>query len=181
MPLRRARALLLTLFAVTASVLIGAPAAQAYAPVEIVHTEQVQAGPYDITVGFSKWPLRAMQSLDFTFAPADGITGKSGTLTMDGPEGKSVSPLSRHPRKRSVWGLDVESLNTAGSWSLTFTVNGPQGHGTGTLAHLAVLPQPGPPMALSWTVCAIPALAMTTFLVIAWRRHHPSRLVPELL
>ena len=38
-------------------------------PIHIVHTERVRAGPYDITVGFSTWPLRAMQSLDFTFTP----------------------------------------------------------------------------------------------------------------
>ncbi|MET7336997.1 hypothetical protein [Nonomuraea sp. NPDC005650] len=171
-----------------AAVLLSAPSAQAYAPaepeqayapVEVVHTERVQAGPYGLTVGFSTWPLRAMQSLDFTFAPDGGLSGKSGTLSMTGPGMKpgmrKVSPLSRHPRERSVWGLDIRSLPTAGQWSLTFTVNGPKGEGTGTLGNVTVLEQPGPPLALSWTLCALPVFGLIAFLVVAWRRHRPSR------
>jgi hypothetical protein len=184
----RARALLLALCVMGTAALLSAPSAQAYAParpeqayapVEIVHTEQVQAGPYRLTVGFSRWPLRAMQSLDFTFAPDGGLTGKSGTLSMTRPGMKSgmrgVSALSRHPRKRSVWGLDIRSLPTAGQWAFTFTVDGPQGQGTGTLDNLTVLDQPGPPPALSWTLCALPVLGLIAFLIVAWRRHRPSR------
>ncbi|WP_220446627.1 hypothetical protein [Nonomuraea deserti] len=89
-----------------AVVLLASPAAQAepepeqaYAPVEVVHTERVQAGPYHLIVGFSTWPLRAMQSLDFTLVPDGGLTGKSGTLSMTGPGMKQgmrrTSPLSR--------------------------------------------------------------------------------------
>ncbi|WP_345430827.1 hypothetical protein [Actinoallomurus vinaceus] len=176
---RRARALLLALCTMGAAILVSAPSAQAYAPVGIVHTEQVQAGPYHLTVGFSKWPLRAMQSLDFTFAPDGGLTGKSGTLGMTGPGMKAGmrmgGPLSRHPRKRDVWGLDVRSLSTAGPWSFTFTIDGPKGQGTGTLDGIAVLDQPGPPLALSWTLCALPVVGLIAFLAVAWRRHRPSR------
>ncbi|WP_460344802.1 hypothetical protein [Actinoallomurus acanthiterrae] len=175
----RARALLLALFTMGAAILVSAPTAQAYAPVEIVHTEQVQVGPYPLTVGFSKWPLRAMQSLDFTFAPSGGLTGKSGTLFMTGPGMKRGmrmgGPLSRHPRKRDVWGLDVRALSTAGQWSLTFTIDGSRGRGTGTLDNLTVLRQPGPPLALSWALCALPVVGLIAFLVVAWRRHRPSR------
>ncbi|MEK8173721.1 hypothetical protein NKH77_46760 [Streptomyces sp. M19] len=83
--------------------------AAAYAPVGIVHTERVQAGPYTITVGFSEWPLRAMRSLDFTFAPDDGIAHKSGTLTIDGPgidEDDRKTELARHP-----------ASGTSGAWT----------------------------------------------------------------
>ncbi|WP_433186110.1 hypothetical protein [Actinoallomurus sp. CA-150999] len=175
----RARALLLALCTMGAAILVSAPSAHAYAPVEIVHTEQVQAGPYHLTVGLSKWPLRAMQSLDFTFAPDGGLTGKSGTLSMIGPGMKGGmhmgGPLSRHPRKRDVWGLDVRSLSTAGQWTFTFTINGPEGQGTGTLDDITVLGQPGPPLALSWALCALPVVGLIAFLVVAWRRHRPSR------
>jgi hypothetical protein len=120
-----------------------------------------------------------MQSLDFTFAPDGGLTGKSGTLSMTRPGMKSgmrgVSALSRHPRERSVWGLDIRSLSTAGQWSFTFDINGPQGQGTGTLNNITVLEQPGPPLALSWTLCALPVLGLIAFLAVAWRRHRPSR------
>ena len=81
---------------------LGAVPASAYAPVDIVHTERVQVGPYGVTVGFSTWPIRAMRSLDFTFMPDGGIAGKSGTLLLQGPDTngrRRPSPLVRHPRK----------------------------------------------------------------------------------
>ena len=63
--------------ALGATLAVATPAL-AYPPVDIVHTEQVTAGPYHLTVGFSTWPIRAMRSLDFTFMPDGGIAGKSG-------------------------------------------------------------------------------------------------------
>jgi hypothetical protein len=67
------RRLAVTALVAAALSLTGAAPAMAYAPVDIVHTECVQAGPYGVTVGFSVWPIRAMQSLDFTFIP-DGAS-----------------------------------------------------------------------------------------------------------
>jgi hypothetical protein len=60
-----------------------------------------------------------MALTDFTFVP-DG--------------GSDSDRLSRHPRNRSVWGLDVHSLDVAGMWTLRFEIDGPQGAGTGDLA-----------------------------------------------
>ncbi|MFD8498953.1 hypothetical protein [Amycolatopsis sp. NPDC059657] len=147
--------------------------ASAYEPVNIVHTEQVQAGPYALTIGFSTWPLRAMQSLDFTFIPDGGIEGKSGTLSVIKPGAEKAgrpSPLSRHPRKRDVWGLDVESLNLPGDWTFQFVVDGPQGQGKGALKPLPVMEQPGPPMGLSWAISTVPLFALIALIVVAWRR-----------
>ncbi|MUM16113.1 hypothetical protein FZI91_11840 [Mycobacterium sp. CBMA271] len=163
--------ILLALIAVTAlSLGVSAPA-NAYAPVNVVHTEQVAAGPYQLTVGFSTWPLRAMQSLDFTFIPADGITGKSGTLTIVTPDGREPrpEPLARHPRKRDVWGLDIRALQEEGHYQFIFDVTGPRGPGKGLL-DVEVLPQPGPPLALSWTFSLIPVFALAGVLIAAWRR-----------
>ncbi|BCJ51460.1 hypothetical protein Asp14428_29350 [Actinoplanes sp. NBRC 14428] len=173
------------LAAVAAAVLVvllpAAPAA-AYEPVNIVHTEQVQAGPYAVTVGFSEWPLRAMQSLDFTFIPAGGIAGKSGRLLLDGPgidADHADRVLARHPRKLDVWGLDVVSLAKAGGYTIGFRIDGPQGPAEGRTQPLPVLAQPGPPLALSWAICAIPIAGLIVFLVVAWRRARPSaNLVP---
>ena len=112
--------------------LAGAAPAMAYAPVKIVHTERVQAGPYGVTVGFSVWPIRAMRSLDFTFMPDGGIAAKSGTLLLNGPGIKPqnrVMPLVRHPRKLDSWGLDVKALNAPGTYSFGFAIDGPLGHG----------------------------------------------------
>jgi hypothetical protein len=156
----------------TIGLLIGASPALAYDPVNIVHTEKVQAGPYAMTVGFSTWPVRAMQSLDFTFAPDDGIAGKSGTLTellpTKGTQRKE--PLSRHPRKREVWGLDIRSLPAPGDWTFRFAVDGPAGPGVGELTGLKVMDQPGPPLGLSWAISTLPLFGLIALIVVAWRR-----------
>lgn len=149
--------------------------ASAQEPVNIVHTEQVKAGPYTITVGFSQWPVRAMQSLDFTFDVNGGHAGKSGTLTVIGAGVEVSQPLARHPRKREVWGLDVESLPDPGNWTMRFAVNGPAGKGVGELSGLKVLEQPGPPIELSWAIGTLPLLGLITLIVVAWRRTRGSR------
>ena len=135
----------------------------------VVHTERVQVGPYPMTVGFTVWPLRAMQSLDFTFEPDGGIAGKSGTLTAIAPDGREdADRLSRHPRNRDVWGLDVQSLDSSGTWTLRFTIDGP-GEGTGDLT-VDVLKQPGPPLALSWIIGLIPLTLTLAFFAVVWIR-----------
>jgi hypothetical protein len=152
-------------------VVLAGPAA-AYEPVRVVHAERVQVGPYAVTVGFSAWPLRAMQSLDFTFVPDGGIAGLSGTLELVAPgeaEGES-EPLARHPRKLDVWGLDIFALDTEGDWTMRFVIDGPEGRGEGVLP-LPVLEQPGPPLALSWSISVLPLVGLLAFLVVTWRRH----------
>jgi hypothetical protein len=172
------RRILLPVVLAAVLALVGATPALAYAPVDIVHTEQVQVGPYTVTVGFSTWPIRAMRSLDFTFMPDGGIADKSGSLILRGPgfgNGKRGRPLDRHPRKRDTWGLDTQALNTPGTYSFGFVINGPQGQGDGTLDGVTVLDQPGPPLPLSWAVGSLPFGALLVFLVIVWRRTRPGR------
>lgn len=175
----RLRRLLVTLGVVVTLSLASAGTALAYQPVNIVHTEHVQAGPYGVTVGYSVWPIRGMQSLDFSFIPDGGIAGKSGQLLMDGPgvkDDEHVTPLVRHPRKLDEWGLDVHSLDAPGNYTLGFVIDGPLGRGQGTLpAGLTVLDQPGPPLGLSWAIGSLPFLGLIAFLVVAWRRVRPAR------
>lgn len=155
----------------TAALLLGlASPALAFEPVNVVHTEKVQAGPYNLTVGFSTWPVKAMQSLDFTFAPDDGIAGKKGTLTMVRGDEQDDTPLARHPRKREVWGLDIHALPAPGTWTFRFDLEGPAGPATGELRNLQVMEQPGPPMGLSWAISTIPLFGLIGLVVIAWRR-----------
>jgi hypothetical protein len=164
---------------ITTSLTIGGTApAMAYAPVNIVHTERVEAGPYGVIVGFSVWPIRAMQSLDFTFLPDGGIVGKSGTLIISGPgvqPDERSTPLVRHPRKPEAWGLDVQAFNAPGTYSFEFVMNGPQGQGRGTLSGVTILNQPGPPLPLSWTIGLLPFIALVVFITVAWRRTKPGR------
>lgn len=171
----RLRAVAAMMCAVAALSIGVAPVAVADPLDYVVHTERVQAGSYPVTVGFTVWPLRAMQSLDFTFEPDGGIAGKSGTITAIAPDGREdVERLSRHPRNRDVWGLDVESLDSSGTWTLRFTIDGPQGEGTGDLA-VHVLDQPGPPLALSWLVGLIPLGLTVVFSAVVWIRSGPRK------
>ncbi|OBC06782.1 hypothetical protein A5784_09590 [Mycobacterium sp. 852013-50091_SCH5140682] len=154
-----------------------APTAAANPLDYVVHSEHVQVGPYPVTVGFTVWPLRAMQSLDFTFEPDGGIAGKSGTLTEIAPDGREETDrLGRHPRNRDVWGLDVRSLDSSGTWTLRFTIDGPQGQGTGELT-VDVLKQPGPPLPLSWAIGLIPLTLTVVFFGVVWLRTGSDRRV----
>lgn len=151
--------------------------AQDYAPVEIVHQERLVVGPYELTVGFSEWPVRARQSLDFTFEPTGGIEQVSGTLVAVSPAGEEdflrrpagVDGLPRHPRQPDVWGLDVFALDEPGDWRFTFGLDGPQGAATADLI-VPVLDQPGPPLGLSWLVSTGPLIVILGMLVAAVRR-----------
>lgn len=174
----RVRKIFAALVVAETIVLGTATPALAYQPVTIVHTEHVQAGPYAVTVGFSVWPMRALQSLDFTFLPAGGIQGLSGNLIETGPgipADEHSTPLVRHPRKLDSWGLDVTSIDSPGTYSFGFDINGPQGPGKGTLTGVQVLAQPGPPFAFSWALCSMPFLVIGGPLIISWRRVKPSR------
>lgn len=130
-----------------------------------------------MTVGFSTWPIRALKSMDFTFIPDGGIAGKTGRLILTGPGVKHDlrnAALARHPRRLDVWGLDVKSLDAPGDYSFGFAIDGPLGHGEGTLPGVTVLNQPGPPLGLSWAICALPFLGLVGFFVVAWRRTQPG-------
>ncbi|MDT5002162.1 MAG: hypothetical protein QOK12_4267 [Mycobacterium sp.] len=178
LPIMWLRRIAVTALVTTTLAIGGAPTAMAYAPVNIVHTDRVQAGPYGVTVGFSVWPIRAMQSLDFTFMPDGGIAGKSGTLIITGPgvqPDERSTPLVRHPRKPDAWGLDVQAFNAPGTYSFEFVINGPQGQGRGTLSDVTILNQPGPPLPLSWTIGLLPLIALVVFITVASRRTKPGR------
>jgi hypothetical protein len=174
----RVRKVLVALVAAGILVLGTASPALAYQPVNVVHTEHVQAGPYAITVGFSTWPIRALQSLDFTFMPDGGVNGLSGNLIQNGPgiqPDQQSTPLVRHPRKRDSWGLDVKAIDTPGTYSFGFEINGPKGRGSGTLNGVPVLAQPGPPFAFSWAICSVPLLTIAALMIVSWRRVRPAR------
>ncbi|GAB3417680.1 hypothetical protein [Flindersiella endophytica] len=186
--MRRLWALLLV---ACAAVLAGAgPAAAAAGRLDIVHSERVELGDSTLIVSFTRWPLQENRSLDFTFAPAGGIQERTARLRAIDPSGRPAGtlgqlgaveddsgwfPLPRHPRDRSVWGLDVVSLPEEGRWRFEFEVKGPEGTSTASLP-LEVGPQPGPPYALSWTVAMLPWILLIPLLAYGWVRARPLRL-----
>ncbi|MFI8986312.1 hypothetical protein ACIG63_14830 [Streptomyces antimycoticus] len=67
------------------------------------------------------------------------------------------------------------------SISFSMVGSGPAGHGRGTPRNVGVLDQPGPPLAISWTVCAVPPVGMLAYLAVGWRRDKPSEQVATLI
>ncbi|MER5267890.1 hypothetical protein ABTZ99_37940 [Actinosynnema sp. NPDC002837] len=166
--------------AAAAVVLMAAPGATAGAStLTLVHSEQVSLGAGTLTASFTDWPVRAGRSLDFTFEPAGGIEGRSGTLRAITPSGEPTAlgivgldgeadmTLQRHPLARHAWGLDVVALPEEGWWRFEFTVHGPDGTSTATLP-VAAGPKPGPPAALSWAVGMTPWAVALVFLARRW-------------
>lgn len=141
------------------------------------HQERLQAGPYAVDVGFSEWPVRAERSVDITFAPVDGIAGKTATVALIPPSGEEwESPLGRHPRDREIWGLDLIALPQSGPWTIGLTIDGPAGTASGLLEGVPLLERPGPPVAPLWLLGILPLIFLVWLTVRAWRAVRPSRL-----
>jgi hypothetical protein len=142
------------------------------------HHETIQAGPYEVLVGFSEWPIRAERSLDITFEPEGGIEDKTATIRITDPNGEwergGVGPLGRHPRQRELWGLDLIAFPTPGDWTIELTIDGPEGTGTGTLSGIPVGERPGPSPAPMWAIAALPLLFLVWLGVQAWIRVRPG-------
>ncbi|MDH6113723.1 hypothetical protein P3T36_007519 [Kitasatospora sp. MAP12-15] len=167
--------------AVTVLALSTAPAAQAVGPAPVVHSEYVTAGPYQVQVSFSEWPVLADKALDFTFLPDGGIAGHKAALTMYSPAGtdflhrRNTDHMLRvYTRDHSRWGLDTYQLPAQGTWKLQFTVDGSSGSGTGTLA-LPVGPRPGPSLTLSWGLALLPLIATIPICFLLWLRGRRNR------
>jgi hypothetical protein len=144
------------------------------------HHETIQAGPYEVLVGFSEWPIRAERSLDITFEPEGGIADKSATIEITDPYGEwyEVGALGRHPRQRELWGLDLIALPAPGDWTIELTVSGPEGTGSGTLTGVPVGERPGPPPAPMWVIAALPLVFLLWLGVRGWLQVRPGR-TPE--
>ncbi|MEV0827238.1 hypothetical protein [Nonomuraea rubra] len=182
------RRVLTALAAVLAVLTAAGPAAAAPLQGEIVHTETVSMSDGSpITVGFTEWPVRALQSLDFTFEPAGGIDGRTGLVTTVSPSGDrkglkgivlqrrgDAIVLPRHPRAERVWGLDVVSLPEEGTWRFEFAVERAGATSTGVLPVQAI-EQPGPPLGLSWTIALLPWVPVAVLVAGGWARTRSIR------
>ena len=142
------------------------------------HHEIIQAGPYEVEVGFSEWPIQAERSLDVTFAPEGSIEGKTAVIRITDPSGDwergGVRPLGRHPRERDLWGLDLIAFPVPGEWTIELTIDGPEGTGTGTLSGIPVGERPGLPPAPMWVIAAAPLLFLVWVGVKGWVRVRPA-------
>jgi hypothetical protein len=151
-------------------------------PITPEHTEKVQVGPYNVTVGFSRWPVQAERSFDLIFDVEGGIADKEGTVTLVAPTMKETDdffnypfPLSRFARDRNVWGFDVIAFPEQGQWQYQFVIDGPEGQGTGSLDVVFLEPPPFLPSIVNWSLGFIPLIALVLLITISWLRVRPGR------
>lgn len=152
---------------------VAAPAASAQedGPLSIVHREGLEAGPYELTVGFTEWPMAEDRSLDVVFVPEDGVDAVRGTVVLTAPSGAvTARELLRHPRMRQAHGLDVHAFAEEGRWSLRFDLEGDRGSGSGTLV-VPVGPRPGPPELVGWLPTLAGTVLIVAFTAVWWRRY----------
>jgi hypothetical protein len=155
----------------------------AQASPSVAHEEILEVGPYQVTIGFSRWPVQAERSLDVVFSVKGGIEDKYGTLTLVTAEPQTFNrqrrsheawPLARHPSQRDSWGLDVFAFPTKGQWELQFVIDGPEGQGEGSLA-VVLLEKPAfLPRLIAFLIAFLPFMFLLTVIVIAWRRDQPN-------
>ncbi len=139
----------------------------------IVHRQTLMVGNTKVVVGFSEYPLQAERSLDLTFNPEGGISGKEGKVQFIRPNGEKwfATKLPRYTRDRNVWGFDNQAFPTEGTWRMEIKING-------TLATmpLEVGARPvGPPNNLIIALALLPILAVFTLAIRAWLQVRPLR------
>jgi hypothetical protein len=151
-------------------------------PITLAHTEQVKVGPYNVTVGFSRWPVQADRSFDLTFDVEGGIEGKEGTVTLVAPTLKDQDdyfnypfPLSRFARDRTVWGFDVIAFPEQGQWQYQFVIDGPQGQSTGSLDVVFLERPPFLPSIMNWSLGFLPLIALILLITVGWLRVRPGK------
>ncbi len=150
--------------------------------ITLAHTEQVNVGPYNVTIGFSRWPVQAERSFDLIFDVEGGIQDKEGTVTLMAPTLKDTDdyfnypfPLSRFARDRTVWGFDVIAFPEQGQWQYQFVIDGPQGQGTGSL-DVVFLERPAfLPGLVNWSLGFIPFIALIVLITVSWLRVRPGK------
>ncbi|MDX3371488.1 hypothetical protein PV387_36750 [Streptomyces sp. ME02-6987-2C] len=100
------------------------------------------------------------------------------TFTIDGlglDHEDRTTPLARHPRKLDVWGLHVQALPESAREASPLPSTATPARGT--LQDVAILDQPGLPMAVSWNIAAIPPVALLVYLGSGRRRDNPAHRV----
>jgi hypothetical protein len=147
---------------------------------EIKHSENIRVGQTNVRMDFTDFPVRHERSLDITFAPDGGITGKTATVNLIGPNNEFISwlnpnretkPLPRFPRDRSMWGLDSIAMVAEGKWMLELTIDGQTGR-----VPLEVLARPAGPSNNQILVLAmLPFVGLIIVATRGWLQLQPTR------
>ena len=147
---------------------------------EVKHSQTIRVGQTNVRMDFTDFPVRHERSLDITFAPHGGISGKTAMINLIGPNkefitwlnpNRETKPLPRFPRDRSMWGLDSIALTAEGMWTLELTINGQTAR-----VPLEVLERPAGPTNNQILVLAmLPIAGLIVVAARGWRSVQPTR------
>lgn len=130
------------------------------------------AGPYPLTVSFSRYPAAAGYALPFAIAPTQPIAGTLSYAVSVVP-GDSVdatpvnASLSRDPHAANRVTGAVE-ITVRGQWALDIAVDGPAGHGEG-MVPIAAQAAGVIPTWIAWLIGIVPAAGIALYF-LAQRR-----------
>ncbi|GCE15129.1 hypothetical protein [Tengunoibacter tsumagoiensis] len=127
-------------------------------PAKIV---QVEAGPYPLTIGFSKYPGNAGYTLPFSIASTRSLTYHAETIPGSGLAAQTVQASISPNTGKQVQG-DAE-ITVRGLWHLHIIVDGPQGRGSVEVP-LSVTAPPAIPEWMGWVIGFIPIICLFIFL-----------------
>lgn len=129
----------------------------AHAQGKPAHSQTLVVGPYTVVVGLSEYPPIVGDALDVTVKEPSAMS-LSGGLTAQ--PGLGTDAIAAHASfvAQSDATLDASiHLVVKGAWSLVFDLDGPKGHGTGSIDVIVSAPGAISPW-LGWTIGLSPLL-----------------------
>lgn len=152
-----------------------AEGASSYQEWESAYTQSVQAGPYDVLVHYTQWPVRSLTNQRFVVEVEGGIAGKSGRwrwIPVSGvnAEGSGFRSLRTYPGIENAWVVDVAGMVDPGEWRWIIEINGPSGRAVGRSDPYTVEEPPGFPIWLGWLLGLFPLYGLIWFAVREARR-----------
>ncbi len=153
------------------SILLGTNEAYGASPYETwesAHVERVKVGPYDLTIHYTVWPVRAMTNQRFVIEVEGGIAGKSGRWRwLPKPGGEAAATgyrsLRTYPGINNAWVVDIAGMVDPGEWRWLFEINGPLGRSIGWSEWYPVGEPPGFPIWLGWVLGLFPLYGLIWF------------------
>jgi hypothetical protein len=136
-------------------------------PARVAH---VNAGPYPLTVSLYKDPANAGFALPFTITAPQA---RSGSLTFDvssiPDKGVDATPVHATLTNTANGAQGTAEITVQGGWTLVVDVDGPAGHGVGSVPITATAP-PAIPLWLGWLIGLVPLYGLLLFLLMQRKR-----------
>ena len=135
------------------------------------------AGPYPLTVSFSRYPAAAGYALPFAIAPAQPIGGTLSYAVSAIPDsGVDATPVNADLARDSQVANRVTGaveITVRGEWVLSIAVDGPAGHAVGTVPVTAQASGTIPGW-LAWLIGLVPTAGIALYFLLRRRATTPQ-------